>query len=147
MVDKFLSKNFRRQRASSTKHFVDTALRRHSASSTDHFIDRIRGFGCGMCGWVWGEGVCVGEDVECGCGCGCESVVYSTTALIPTASIYKDSLTFFHCCQTNKANYEIHLNFCSDGEKNEKKIIIFQRNVLSTKYPVDEMFCRRKNCH
>ncbi len=89
--------------------------------------------GCGM--RVWGERVGVGEDVECGCGC--ESVVYSRPALIPTPSIYKDSLTFFHCCQTNKANYQIHLNFCADDEKNEKKIIIFQRNVLSTKCSVD----------
>ncbi len=100
MVDKFLSKNFRRhstsstkhfvekyfvEKFSSTKHFVDTALRRHSVSSTCHFIDRIRGFGCRMCVWVWGE------DVEWGC----ESVVYSTPALISTPSMHKDSLTFF----------------------------------------------------
>jgi hypothetical protein len=78
-----------------------------------------------------GEVEGVAEDVEWGCGC--ESAVYPTPTLIPTPSIYKDSLKFFHSYQTNKANYEIHLNFCSDGEKNEKKIIIFQRNVLSTK--------------
>ena len=54
MVDKFLSKNFRRhstsstkhfvekyfvEKFSSTKHFVDTALRRHNISSTQHFVD------------------------------------------------------------------------------------------------------------
>ncbi len=54
MVDKLLSKNFRRhstsstkhfvekyfvEKFSSTKHFVDTAFRRHGTSSTRHFVD------------------------------------------------------------------------------------------------------------
>jgi len=57
-----------------------------------------------------------GEDV----GYGCEPVVYPS-----------------------HPQPEIHLNFCSDSEKNEKKIIIFQRNVSSTKCSGDEIFCRR----
>ncbi len=50
MVEKFLSKNFRRHSTSSTKHFVekyfvdkifvDKTFRRHGISSTQHFVDR-----------------------------------------------------------------------------------------------------------
>ncbi len=44
MVEKFLSKNFRRHSTSSTKHFVekyfvDKTFRRHGTSSTQHFVD------------------------------------------------------------------------------------------------------------
>jgi hypothetical protein len=118
MVEKFLSKNFRR----------------HSTSSIESEGVGV-GWECGIKVWVWvrawSESVGVGEDV----GCGCESVVYPSRTLRSTRTPTPSLQTLNHT----------H-TFIPHSHSTPSLHILTPHPhplILSMKWSVDEMLCRR----